>query len=318
MNADQLETFLRERLRLKDVKRSNFNIMACCPAHADSNPSWGMSIEPPHLHGCFSCGFRGSLFSMLVFKYKWTPSAARAVTGDPLSRSSGGTLSFGHAETEPVHSETGSFPSEEELWPFKLSGAGLRYMLNRGFKRSTLERARVLYHQFDRRVLFPWYVNEVFRGATGRAIDPTNKVRIAAYFGLSKKSLCYMPVQHLGSPLVIVEGEIDALAVMQAGYSVIALGRGSCSANQLRVVSTLRVKSSRVILAFDNDATGMRLTNDAGRILREDFNLLDVQTVRWPRNDIKCDPASFDSSTLRRILSAARPTSPWRLARICA
>lgn len=317
MNADQLETFLRERLHLKDVKRSNFNIMACCPAHADSNPSWGMSIEPPHLHGCFSCGFRGSLFSMLVFKYKWTPSAARAVTGDPLSWHAGKTLSFVR-DVEPVHADNESFPSEEELWPFKLGGAGLRYMLNRGFKRATLEKAGVLYHQFDRRVLFPWYVGKVFRGATGRAIDPTNKVRIAAYFGLSKKSLCYMPSQQLESPLVLVEGEIDALAVMQAGYSVIALGRGSCSALQLKAASTLRVKSSQVILAFDNDATGLRLTHDAGRILRGEFGLMDVRSVQWPRNDIKCDPASFDSSTLVRILRAARPVSPWRLAKVCA
>lgn len=299
MTATELFDLLK-KLGIQKLRQRNQNIMGCCPAHADQKPSWGISVSPPHLHGCFSCGFRGTLRSLLLH-HGWTLAAANNLLG---KTEASGALSWGAVSAK------GKLPSEEEIWPFVLEPAAIRYMLRRGISYKTLKAAGVLFHALDQRVLFPWFYNGVFHGATGRSIDPHNQVKIQAYWDLDKRSCLYIPLRkgiiQRNEPLVLTEGEIDALTVVQCGYQAAALGKGSVSDGQLALFESLPVNFS-FILCFDSDRVGRKLTYSVKAALAR-IGRINIREVSWAafNPSEKWDANQVGVAKLKRLLAEAK------------
>lgn len=307
MNVDELENLLSHKLGYERVRRSGENITACCPSHNETRPSWGIRTDEPHLHACFACGFKGTLRTLLLHE-GWTITAINNLLGKTSRRATEFTL----ANNKPLE-----VANEEELWPFVLEADAVRYMRQRGIVYATLQQAKVVYHPLDQRVLFPWYWNKKFYGATGRTIDPTNPAKIQAYFGLSKSKCLYSPVGHLPKkgPVVIVEGEIDALKVTQAGHSAIALGHSHLSDAQVGLFESLPV-NFEFVLMLDRDDVGQRLSVDAFKALRS-RGFKNVRTVDW---DLlfkkfygKIDPGEIAHSAIRSLVRRAKLMTNWSI-----
>lgn len=116
-----------------------------------------------------------------------------------------------------------------------------------------------------------------------------------------------------GGPIVITEGEIDALSVMQAGYlRAVSLpdgwtedgGKREC----LVEAEPLLRQSPFVIVAGDNDAAGASLPKTVANILSGH----DVRYVTWPEgckdaNDVLC---KFGEGELSKCLLDAKQIDP--------
>lgn len=308
MTPEALEQLLTEKLGIQ-VRRSGQNLTACCPSHTETRPSWGIRIDDPHVHACFACGYRGTLRTLLLDR-GWTITAVTNLLGQFKKPSKGFTLN----PIEPAEAEE---PNEEEIWPFVLEADAVRYMRSREIDYSILVKARVVYHPLDQRVLFPWYWGSKFLGATGRTIDSTNPVKIQAYFGLRKRQCLYSPIGKLVTrkPLVLVEGEIDALKVLQAGFNVIALGHNHLSANQVAMFESLPVNFPFVLM-FDRDEVGQKLSLAAFKELRR-FGFTNVRCVNWEllfgRFYGKVDPGAISNSAIGKLIRQAKPVTDWSL-----
>lgn len=299
MKPEELESFLRKDLGLIGVKRRGNNIHACCPSHKESRPSWGINITEPHIHGCFACGFKGSLRSLL-FHLGWSYDRVRNRLGKFVSSS---PLSFKGVGEEEV-----DLPSEDLLLAFSLETPAVRYMRSRGIGYATLKAADVRYHGLDKRVLFPWFIKGRFYGYTGRTIEAKNSVKIEAY-GLQKKHAIYLPEGQIHSDdLVLVEGEIDALKVWQAGFkNVAAVGRGNLSDEQVVLLSRSLPVNSRVVLFFDHDERGHGIKARAAPLLLKSFPK--VYEVAWDKHypdAEKVDPGMLPSSEIGNLIRGAR------------
>lgn len=299
----ELESLLNS-LGLNTIKRNN-NLMACCPNHNERRPSWGISIREPHMHGCFSCGFKGSLASLLKF-YNWTPNQIESITGPQTVVPSSVDFSFAKVANKPKEVE--SFM----LYPYKVNIRLRAYAYSRGLTEDTIRSANLLYEHVDNRMLIPWYLEDTLIGATGRTLskDPTVP-KIVVYFGLQKEQSLYIPNRRIDStkPLILVEGEIDALKVFQAGYTnVAALAFGSFTKSQLAQIYGSSVEE--LCLFFDNDTTGQRLTADVRRMID---NSLSIRTVSYPMSQTKQDPGAMTDAQIQKLLTSTFKKSRFSL-----
>jgi DNA primase len=315
MESDALESLLSD-LGIERVKRRNNNLMGCCPNHEESRPSWGISVTAPHLHGCLACGFTGSLRSLLRFQYKWDRERIDNLLGHTEFKATDFTL-----ETSSEEADTLSGPRpEENIFPFVRTKRVISYLLKRGISLAVMRRAKVLYHHQDNRALFPWYINGDFYGATGRTLSSNpDEAKILGYFNIRKGHHLYLPLGRVlrTLPLVLVEGEIDSLAVLTAGFkNVAALSFGRFTKQQAQFVSELN--PPEVVCFFDSDSTGSRLNGEVVKRLTSLGNIKNISgaTYDFTRKlpDEKQDPASLSSSAIIKAIKSRKSlVADWSL-----
>jgi len=306
MSVD-VESILRG-VGMQPIRRGN-NLMACCPNHPERRPSWGVNINPPYMHGCFSCGYGGILPRMLREKFGWTFSRIKRVFGGNIFKDSKALeLAFVNPRAK---ASSISEVEEEQLYPFALEPKGRKYLEGRGISFQTMKRAGVLFHRKDNRIIFPWRWNGKLVGMTGRACYDLSEddEKIVAYCGLVKSRVLYVPRGRLprSCDLVLVEGEIDALKVLQSQdrQPVAALGHGRLSNGQLNLLKTLPVKS--LTLFLDNDRRGQELTDEIVFRVANEFPIL---LVPWEGVAQK-DPGEMTEQKIRWMLKNAERKISW-------
>lgn len=315
MNSEQLIELLQQN-GVRQVTPRGENIMACCPNHSERRPSWGISVHPPHVHGCFACGFRGTLFGLLL-KFGYSVEKTRRL----LQISKVGDYHLEAWKPRPVREDVAPFPdsvlSEQLLYMFSpVEGKARRYLLHRGLLPVAYKKAGLLYDRTQKRVVFPWYFKGTLRGVTGRAIEADNPMRVLPYFNTAKGKCLYLPLGDIyPGTLYLVEGEIDALKVFSVGQlNVAAVGFGSFTDEQADLV--LKSSANAVVCFFDDDATGERLTK---RVLdklggRKAVHAVCYSMIRqsyeFPEG-VKLDPAGLLRRQLREALFMLRRNIDW-------
>jgi DNA primase len=303
---------LLHNLGLHHVVRRNTNIMACCPNHEESRPSWGVNINAPHMHGCFACGYAGTLASMLQFKFRWSKEKIINLLGKDAFGELGKTRDMTFRSADEMDQIFIPFVDESELFPFELEKKGRLYLLKRGITKKTMKRAGLLYHYKDNRILFPWWWNGKLAGMTGRAcydVDEDDK-KIIGYCDIKKSRLLYVPYNkgrlNPDKPVIVVEGEIDSLKVLQSGFkNVCALGHGRVSKQPVRLLKTLPVKS--LVIFTDNDRRGRELSDE----LAEAFQgFCPVSEVIW-KGVKKKDPGEMDEDQIRCMIRNTQRKIKW-------
>ncbi|MBT9586124.1 hypothetical protein IV102_22475 [bacterium] len=236
------------------VRKMGRSLKALCPYHAETTPSMSIDRKKGVYH-CFGCGKSVDHLTFLQEHGKLPfPEAVAELR----------QLAGGHqvelAPAEPVPEEP--FPYElmvrvAEVWhqAFCERSEGLAYLESRGItdkgllrslqvgycdgekllaitnaaERSLLQRVGILNGEgkefFARSVVFPLKdKSSRVVGFYGRSTLPKSKVPHRFCAG-SKAGLFYVEAARGASQVVLVEGVVDALALMQAGFSqVMALG----------------------------------------------------------------------------------------------
>ena len=302
MTADSLVSVLSQ-LGVQNIQLANGHFRANCPwAHlhakgTDNKRSWGMSVLEPHKHGCFACGSKGTLASFLIqrgFKREKAYIMAGMVPQSALDVG----LVF-----DPLKKASFNLPElpEELIYPYVLHQSACDYLKTRHISKDLAERCRLVYDHADNRVLFPWYIREKLVGATGRSlVDHPDIPKTLPYFDMAKGKVLYFPSPKIRSslPLVIVEGEIDAVRVFSASsrYEVCACGFGKFTDSHRDLV--LNLGFSKVYSFTDNDSTGMLLRE----YIRNKFKgKITVAEVPYAIN--AKDPADMNDRQIKFCLS---------------
>lgn len=166
--------------------------------------------------------------------------------------------------------------------------------------------------------MFPWMIDRVCVGVTGRSLNDDERAKTIPYGGMPKGNYLYFaqpPVSR--RPLVLVEGEIDALKTWQAlryakvSANVAALGFGVFTDKQRSLA--IKTAPAYVLTMFDYDKTGVSLTlkveqaflNMNVRVSRVDW----AHAQRWFKlpEDEKLDPAAVSDEVIQYLYS--RPKS---------
>lgn len=313
MQTDELEKVLIS-IGL-DVKQRGHNFFAKCPSgnHADRRPSWGISLNEPHLHCCFTCGFKGTLTTLLVEIGKKSFREARRITGEAEYQKEK-ALVFDFAKTKA--------PDTPEVNPDELLLFTERKIVNdyleglRGVSSDVIKKAGILFDRNFFRLVFPWRLQGKLYAITGRAIKKSVEKEWGKSFmyaeGVKKRELVYLPFgELLPEPLVVVEGEIDALKVASAGFhNVCALGHSAISEGQAELL--LHSPATEFYMFPDDDASGAKLASFAHRLLgaKKRMRLIDYAPVdrKKYRDGVALDPGVLEYSDISACLMP-RPDS---------
>lgn len=254
MSSEELADLLKT-LGLQKVVPRNKRVYACCPSHPERRPSWGISIEFPHFHGCYACNYKGTLRTLLA-DANWNKERIDNLLGytDKGSLSQG--LQFQRKEYAAKRFD------QQHVWPFPTATKPVTdYLRSRGFPPELAVRYRLRHDVANNRLVFPWYSEDSIVGATGRAMDD-NPAKIIAYGNFMKGHHFYIPdgVIDPDKPLYLVEGELDALALAHLNYNVAAVGQGKFTRHHLRILENVPVKF--LVLCFDNDDHGIDLRKE--------------------------------------------------------
>lgn len=209
--------------------------------------------------------------------------------------------------------EWSNFPMINAFEQFVPAQEAYRYLLKRGITVATAKECGIRY-DFDLcRVLFPWRLNGKLVGFTGRATDPAERVKTLPYADTKKGDHMYVPSPKFSpkdQKLVLVEGEIDSIKVMQdCTRQVAATGFGKFTPEQQALV--LSWSPSEVVTFFDDDLTGQALYKIVRKTIGQKIRVsyADYEPYREKEDytfQAKLDPASLTPEDRREILSKNR------------
>ena len=314
MNQTDLEKLLR-KIGLSGFKQTNENLMHCCPNHQERRPSWGISTSEPHFHGCFVCGFKGTIVDLLIRVGGWSQAKALKTVGRHVR----------DEEYELPHFRFGKKGldlkpiNREEMFVFEEINRTMKarkyIALHRKISRRVIREAKLHWDKRLNRVIFPWYYQNKLVGITGRSILKDDPVKTLPYHNTQKGSVLYLPMGKIDpdKPLVLVEGEIDALKVASAKHdNVAAFGFGLVTDEQISLILNSGVEE--VITFMDNDYEGANFEKRINRKLSGKVRLHKVQYDLINEGDLSLDPAKLTTKEIRMLLKTGlRKYSDWKL-----
>src|ERR1051326_2770002 len=125
MTTNEFITLL-QKVGIKIVRVGNNNLHALCPNHQEIRPSWGISTLPPYLHGCFSCGYKGNLLTLLLDR-GWSLSRIKNELGEKFDKQTP-ELTF----VKKASSKSKVVPIDEKnRWPYTLDQPAIDYLRKR-------------------------------------------------------------------------------------------------------------------------------------------------------------------------------------------
>lgn len=282
----------------------------------DSRPSAGISIKPgaASIYHCLACHKKGPLSWLLrqVERYtgeEWGALADSIEAGEFL----GGTLPQWGEVPEQAQSPE---PIDRDLY-FDLydSAAGHPYLAARGVTDEAALRMELLHDPGDggdERILFPVYDTErrLF-GFSGRAVQPTAKLRIKDYYGLPKRNLL-LGAHLVGASeyVILVEGLFDYARMVTYGQPAMAFMSSTLTPAQAQIVKDI---GKPVYFFHDNDEPGEDARERAKRLLWRYVPMMKVRypaecTIGTPEGGLRPpeDPGELTEAQVRRMLKEAR------------
>lgn len=309
MNETDLEITLNQ-LPLRNLRQRGSNYFASCPSgtHQDKRPSWGISVNEPHLHGCLSCGYKGTLRTLLVDigGMDWH-QASIAVGESAYTKPRDLVINFEFGAKDKVQARE---VSRDELMLFYRCPRMFTYLKIRGISEKIARRAGLLYDKRLTRLIFPWFIDGKLYCVTGRALRAADAEKYGKSMlyveSVMKRSLIYLPFGVIKpEPLILVEGEIDALRVAQAGFENVAgLGHSQLTEEQIKLL--LHSPATEFYVFADDDKAGRKLIEWANKTLapKKRTRIIDYKPVDRSkyRDDVNLDPGMLEDEDIQACL----------------
>jgi DNA primase len=254
----EIKSRLAEYLRSKGVDPSkNFR----CFAHADNNPSMGFKNDRVR---CFSCGWSGDIFDLIGLEYGLQSHKEIFQKATEIFPSDREPL---EARKHPDQYRDTPKQQKDYSAYFKRVLPLIRqtdYLLKRGISYEIAERFKV---GFDPR--FRFTVNGALTPSiilfTGQSSFTARSTLPNPPKGERVKKVGGAPLYMEGllktakRPLIVVEGEIDALSVWEVGGCAMALGSTANASLFIKRLAELK-PGIRLVLSLDNDESGRAAT----------------------------------------------------------
>lgn len=259
-------------LSLLDItgKPNGSTIKACCPFHEERNPSWYIEIDEPYRHHCFSCGAKGTIFSLFykktgkslfrelninrVDRFNEVQTVKDRTTKDKtkerLIHSIEGRLLDCRDNQEVMEYLRKRNPLEPIPMQF-LDHFGIKYCVKAEINKpdDSDETGTFFYH----RIVTPIVENKTMVGMEGRSYTGA-KPKVLYPRNSSVDTLLNIDNLDRNEPLILAEGVFHLPTMFKLGYRNISCIFGASVSNrQLRLL-----REFREIWYFpDNDNAGM-------------------------------------------------------------
>lgn len=229
------------------IKRRGKNIMMCCPFHAESKPSFGISTDYPYVYNCFSCGTSGELTSLVAHVYRCSYMEARNILKSEYS--------LINTNFDTNNDDKFIYPTEEEVLKFRCKRHD--YIEKRGISERTIQKYEIGFDEDNFSITFPVRdLNNELSFILRRSVNskfynfPKNAPKEVLY-GLNYLFSSDKEIEHC----FIVEGTMDVLSCYEKGLPSVGLMGRSISDKQIKQLQKAGIRS--VTLFLDNDKWGV-------------------------------------------------------------
>lgn len=274
-NRESLKPYIKDYTEMVTTKSKN-NMYVCpiCHSGEGKNHTGAFSLKDDKFH-CFACGAGGDIFDLV--------GAVENISDHKEQYNRVVELYQNHSKSEQyththIHIHTKEQPEEKQqvdytdyLLKAHKEVSKTTYWSERGISQQTVDKFKLGYDSGTDRVTIPITKNSYKARATKPDVQPKYRVPSGAGLELfNSKALATDDKQ----PLFIVEGEIDALSIIEAGGDAIALG----STNNIRkFLNAIKEKDSNrcFIICMDNDTAGEKasaeLIEELGKLEKKCF-----------------------------------------------
>ena len=268
MNPEEAKEYAKEHLEAylnaKGINTST-NFSCLNPSHEDKHPSMSFDFRRNRCH-CFSCGVDYDIFDVVnidtgltgreLFDYvyrKYNISVEypekNTASSKSISRSESKTKIVIDKKSQDENRETEASLTEF----FDKCHADVEktdYWKKRGLSKAIVDAYNLGYWEEKKRFVIPTGEYSYNARATWEADKKERYLKTKGRYELF--NLKALPLAE--QPVFVVEGEFDALSIMEAGGIAVALG----SSSSLRFIEFLKTSRPRypLILAMDNDEAG--------------------------------------------------------------
>jgi len=301
MRLEEMETVLR-RLNIEPVNARGSEILALCPGHKeitgkeDRSPSWWINSETG-AHICFSCGFKGNLWSLIA-----TAQNLRDANGflDYADAKDWLYLSFDNIQLG-AHEEEEQESVFKEVTTITESRLALftyppqHALTARGFTLQAAEKHQLLWdtaHSNWISVIRDPYSNKLLgwqeKGFSRRYFRnyPTGVEKSTTLFGYNK---------YTGGRMIVVESPLDVVRLESIGVPGGVSTYGSMISNtQLELIK----EADEIVFALDNDESGI---NASKKMLEHN---LEAWYFNYGHTDMKDVGAMSRTEILYGLLTA--------------
>lgn len=258
-----------ERLGLHKVKPVGNNIMACCPFHRDSSPSFGVNTDDGQ-YNCFGCGAKGSFAHLIkeMERFDTVWDAEEYLIGMygryAANPDEAFELDFGEVDNSD-HADYFIDESVLEQYMFRSP-----YLGNRGITEKWQRFMEVGYCKRSGAVTFPW------RDHLGRLLTVKKRTVKGKQFWYEPSMPKHIKAETLWGlnqvlkygfrKVAVTEAEIDGLSVWQSNdllksvgedpIGVIAIGGNQFTNLQASKLIRLLPADTEIISFTDNDEGG--------------------------------------------------------------
>lgn len=335
IDVGDLLTATGARNLTKSGNEYGFSCFSGSHAHGDSSPSAGMNATTSRWQ-CRSpnCGLRGNGADYLAALKGYTRTEALRVLGEryggPEISAEPGAL---EAEVERIRAgleigqEERIMLSEDEYldryavhWPVGTDWGDMpdpmAYMLGRGFSPQILNEFAIGFDDRSGRITIPVHDEESnlvgIKGRVWRNGDAPKYISLGDALGREPrygyntymKSLFVFGANRAsGNPALIVEGELNAVALTQLGYeNAMAVAGSEFSERQAEIIVS---RANAVTIYFDDDGAGHTGTQKVAEALHPYMPVLVVTSAGGDAADALDPTKRFSAEDLKNCLDSA-------------
>ena len=256
------KTNLEAYLNAKGINTSS-NFSCLNPAHEDKHPSMSFDSRRNRCH-CFSCGVDYDIFDVVaidtglsgkeLFNHVYSLYNISVDYDNSKSQTSSKSIPQPESKTKIDINKKSQNEDRENLTEFfeKCHAAVEKtdYWKKRGLSKATVDAYNLGYWEEKRRFVIPTGDFSYNARATWEADKKERYLKPKGQFELFNLKAIPLAEQ----PVFVVEGEFDALSIIEAGGIAVALG----SSSNLRFIEFLKSNRPKypLIMALDNDEAG--------------------------------------------------------------
>lgn len=183
--------------------------------------------------------------------------------------------------------------------------AGYEYLIKRGFTAETIERCSLGYDSDNNTITIPY--SNTFTYFIGRSLEGHNFFKAPGFEPIFNQAALYYDQKHC----FICESQLDAISIIQAGGSAIALG--GVGVNKLKELLADKQPSRTLILFLDRDKPGRKGQDDLVKALEEiripfieaEFSWDQYGEPQKDANDLLIsNPSQFEKDVQKNIKAA--------------
>jgi len=324
---------IKEKIDILEIVRDhvdlNGNLKALCPFHDESKPSFSVNPSKQYFH-CFGCGVGGDVIKFLQLKENMSFRNAITYLADAVGVSLGDLTEdelqkiARNRSKEDILRETADFYHtclDEGILDYLINTRGLNhetvsrfrvgygkgglrgYLMERGYSIDLCREAGVIQEDgrdfFYGRITIPYYSRGGVKLLRGRSHPSKNGAKYLNLPGY-ELSLFNEDDDHTGDPVILAEGEFDAMILAQFGFNAI----GVPGVNGFKKKWAKKFEKSKLVyLAFDGDDSGRKGALKISELLGEKARIV---CLREGQDVTDCYLNGQDEGDFQSLLNNAK------------